>query len=325
MQLTHADLLKLYELMLLTRRLDERMWILNRQGEVMTVASGQGQEAAQVGSAYALEPEDYVALSYREHGVAVTRGMDAYDILAYALHRDSEPNSRGRQITGHYSSRKLRILSGSSPIATQIPHAVGAALTLQVRREPYAVICYFGDGATSKGDFHEALNWAGVQKLPVVFFCQNNGWAISVPQQRQMAISDIADRAAGYGMPGDVVDGNDVVAVYRVTAAALARARRGDGPTLIEAKTTRLLPHTSEDDDRRYRSREEVEAERKRDPLVVLTDHLRRHSLWSGEWATQLDAQIAQLVDDAYAYARRQPLPRGEDVMTHVYGNPEQS
>lgn len=320
MMLTPDDLLKLYELMLLTRRIDEHVWALNRQGVVMIWAPCQGQEAAQVGSAYALDPADYAALSYREHGVAVTRGMDVYDMMAYALNRAADPNSRGRQMPGHYSSRKLRILSASSPIATQIPHAVGAALTIKTLRQEAAVICYFGDGATSKGDFHESLNWAGVQRLPVVFFCQNNGYAISMPQHQQMAVSDIADRAAGYEMAGEVVDGNDVVAVYRVTAAALAKARRGDGPTLIEAKTTRLLPHTSEDDDRRYRSREEVEADRLRDPLLIHAAYLREHGLWSDDWAEQVAAKAARQVEDAHAYAMIQPLPQGDDALTFIYG-----
>ena len=233
MSLTNDDLRKLYELMLLTRRLDERMWALNRQGKVAAMASCQGQEAAQVGSVYALQPQDYIAVAYREHGVAVARGMSPRDIMAFALGRDADPNTRGRQIPGHYSSRALGILSSSSPVGTQIPHAVGAALTAKTLRQNAIAIVYFGEGASSKGDFHEAANWAGVQKLPCIFFCQNNEYAISVPVRLQMAIRDVADRAAGYGFPGVVVDGNDAVAVYEATRAAAERARAGDGPTLI--------------------------------------------------------------------------------------------
>jgi 2-oxoisovalerate dehydrogenase E1 component alpha subunit len=318
-QLTDDDLRKLYELMLLTRRIDERMWALNRQGKVAAMASCQGQEAAQVGSVYALEPQDYVVVAYREHGVAVARGMPPRDIMAFALGRDADPNTRGRQIPGHYSSRKLNMLSSSSPVGTQIPHAVGAALTAKTLGQNAVAIVYFGEGATSKGDFHEACNWAGVQKLPVIFFCQNNEYAISVPQRLQMAVKDVADRAAGYGFPGVVVDGNDVVAVYAATQAAAARARAGDGPTLIEAKTTRLLPHTSEDDDRRYRPREDVEAAKKRDPLPRLAADFKERGLWDDLWAAEVEQRVAAAIEDAQAFAENAPDPEPEEAVRWSY------
>jgi 2-oxoisovalerate dehydrogenase E1 component subunit alpha len=319
MGLTDDDLRTLYELLLLTRRLDERMWSLQRQGRVSAMASCQGQEAAQVGSAYALRPQDYIAVSYREMGVAVARGMPPRDIMAFALGRAADPNSRGRQIPGHYSSRKLNILSSSSPIATQIPHAVGAALTARTLKQDAVSIVYFGDGATSKGDFHEACNWAGIHKLPCIFFCQNNEYAISVPVRLQMAVANVADRAAGYGFPGVVVDGNDVVAVYEATRAAAERARAGDGPTLIEAKTTRLLPHTSEDDDRRYRAREELEQARKRDPIPRLAALLRERDLWDDAWAAEVEARVMSTVEDAQAYAENAPDPEPEEALRWTY------
>ena len=319
MSLTHADLRKLYELMLLTRRIDERMWALNRQGKVAAMASCQGQEAAQVGSAYALAPQDYIAVSYREHGVAITRGMPPRDIMAFAFGRAADPNTRGRQIPGHYSSRALGILSSSSPVATQIPHAVGAALTAKTLKQNAVAIAYFGEGATSKGDFHEAANWAGIHKLPCVFFCQNNEYAISVPVRLQMAIENVADRAAGYGFPGVVVDGNDVVAVYEATRAAVERARAGGGPTLIEAKTTRLMPHTTEDDDRRYRPREEVEAARKRDPLPRFVAYLKEHGVWDDAWAADVEARVAAAIEDAQTYAENTPDPDPEEALRWSY------
>jgi 2-oxoisovalerate dehydrogenase E1 component alpha subunit len=317
--LTNDDLRKLYELMLLTRRLDERMWALNRQGKVAAMASCQGQEAAQIGSVYALQPQDYIAVAYREHGVAVARGMSPRDIMAFALGRDADPNTRGRQIPGHYSSRALGILSSSSPVGTQIPHAVGAALTAKTLRQNAIAIVYFGEGATSKGDFHEAANWAGVQKLPCIFFCQNNEYAISVPVRLQMAIKDVAERAAGYGFPGVVVDGNDAVAVYEATRAAAERARAGDGPTLIEAKTTRLLPHTSEDDDRRYRPREEIEDAKKRDPLPRFAAYLKEHGAWAEEWALDVDKRVAAAIEDAQSYAENLPDPEPAEALRWSY------
>ena len=319
MSLTNDDLRKLYELMLLTRRIDERMWALNRQGKVAAMASCQGQEAAQVGSVYALQPQDYIAVAYREHGVAVARGMSPRDIMAFALGRDADPNTRGRQIPGHYSSRALGILSSSSPVGTQIPHAVGAALTAKILGQNAIAIVYFGEGASSKGDFHEAANWAGVQKLPCIFFCQNNEYAISVPVRLQMAIKDVAERAAGYGFPGVVVDGNDAVAVYEATRAAAERARAGDGPTLIEAKTTRLLPHTSEDDDRRYRSREELEEAKKRDPLPRFAAYLKEHGAWAEEWAFDVDKRVAAAIEDAQSYAENLPDPEPTEALRWSY------
>jgi 2-oxoisovalerate dehydrogenase E1 component alpha subunit len=319
MNLTGDDLRKLYELMLLTRKLDERMWALNRQGRVAAMASCQGQEAAQVGSVYALEPQDYIAVSYREHGVAVARGMPARDILAFALGRAADPNTRGRQIPGHYSSRALNILSSSSPVGTQIPHAVGAALSAKTLGQNAVAIVYFGEGATSKGDFHEAANWAAIHRLPCIFLCQNNEYAISVPVRLQMAVEHVADRAAAYGFPGVVVDGNDVVAVYEATYAAAARARAGEGPTLIEAKTTRLLPHTSEDDDRRYRPSEELEEMKKRDPLPRFVAFLKEHGAWDDAWAAAVDKRVAAAIEDAQRYAEDAPEPEPEEALRWSY------
>jgi 2-oxoisovalerate dehydrogenase E1 component alpha subunit len=211
------------------------------------------------------------------------------------------------------------MLSSSSPVGTQMPHAVGAALSAKILGQNAVAIVYFGEGATSKGDFHEACNWAGVQKLPVIFFCQNNEYAISVPQRLQMAVKDVADRAAGYGFPGVVVDGNDVIAVYVATRDAAARARAGEGPTLIEAKTTRLLPHTSEDDDRRYRPREDIEAAKKRDPLPCFAADLKERGLWDDTWAAEVEQRVAAAIEDAQAFAENAPDPEPEEAVRWSY------
>ncbi|HEY1014056.1 MAG TPA: thiamine pyrophosphate-dependent dehydrogenase E1 component subunit alpha [Herpetosiphonaceae bacterium] len=313
------DLRRMYELLVLTRTVDERLWALNRVGKVLAVASCQGQEAAQVGSAYALAPGDYVSISYREHGVILTRGMTPRQVLCFGMARDEDINSRGRQIPGHYSSRELGILSSSSPVATQIPHAVGAALSSKLLGQGLVGVTYFGDGASSKGDFHESCNLAAIHRLPVIFFCQNNGWAISVPNRLQFATEDLAGRAQGYGFPGVVVDGNDVAAVYEVMREAVARARRGDGPTLIEAKTTRLSSHTSQDDDRRYRPQAEVEAARARDPLLIAAARLREADAWDDAWAQAVHKRAQAEVDEATAYAERAPEPLPHEATTHVY------
>lgn len=220
---------------------------------------------------------------------------------------------------GHWGHARHRIISGSSPVATQIPHAVGVALAAKLRREPAVAVTSFGEGSTSSGDFHEGLNFAGVHKLPVVFLCENNQYAISVPQAKEMAIENVAERAASYGFPGVVVDGNDVLAVYEVAKAAVERARRGDGPTLIEAKTYRLSPHSSDDDDRRYRSSEEVEEWRKKDPIDRFSRYLLEAGVLDVEQVRQLLDDVAREVEEAAREAEQSPLPRAEDAMRHVY------
>lgn len=318
--LRDKELLEMYDRMLLARALDERMWLLNRQGKANFVVSGQGHEAAQVGSAYALKRGvDFVLTYYRDHAVALTIGMSARDVMLGTLAKANDPSSAGRQFPAHYSFPPLQIVSVSSAVATQIPHASGIALASKLKGEEAVTIVYFGEGATSKGDFHEGLNFAGVHQLPVIFFCENNRYAISVPLSRQMAIEDVAERAKGYGFPGVVVDGNDILAVYEVTKEAVDRARSGGGPTLIDAKTYRFLPHTSEDDDRRYRSREEVEEWKRRDPI----ERFQRDLLQAGILTEALDqdarTRAAAEADDAVEFAEKSPEPDPKEVLRHVY------
>lgn len=318
--LTADDCLSMYRTMVLARSLDERMWILNRQGKAPFVISCQGQEAAQVGSAFALRRGvDWVAPYYRDAGVVLTLGMTARDLMLGLFARAEDPSSGGRQMPAHYGSRRLQIISGSSPVATQVLHAVGVALAAKMRGEPTIAWTSFGEGSSNQGDVHEGMNFAGVHKLPVIFCCENNRYAISVPQSRQVAARNVADRAVGYGFPGVVVDGNDVLAVYRATREAAERARRGDGPTLIEAQCYRFTPHSSDDDDRTYRAREEVEAARRSDPIQRFRSYLLEAGLLTEARDQEVRREVNAEVDDAVAYAEAAPYPPPESALLHVY------
>src|SRR5919202_2345285 len=287
--LDEDDLLRMYRYMLLARRTDERMCSLNRQGKAAFVISCQGQEAAQVGTAYKLRPGyDYVYPYYRDFAITTLLGQTPKDHFLSLLGKREDPNSGGRQMPGHFSSRDSRIVTSSAPVGVQYPQAAGSALAFKMRGEDGVVLVCGGEASTSQGDWHEAMNFAGIHDLPVIFLVENNVYAISVPKTLQVAGS-IAGRAAGYGFPGVEVDGNDVLAVYEVAKVAFERARRGDGPTLIEARTYRLAAHTSDDDDRRYRTREEVEEWRLKDPIV----HFERYLEESGVLDAEKKEEIA--------------------------------
>jgi 2-oxoisovalerate dehydrogenase E1 component alpha subunit len=317
--LSEDDLLRLYRHMLRARRVDERMWILNRQGKAAFVISCQGQEAAQVGAAYNLRPGyDYVYPYYRDAGIVMTLGMSARDQLLSLLAKAEDPNSGGRQMPGHYSSRELNIVTASAPIGVQYPQATGSALAFKMRGEDGVVLTCGGEASTSEGDWHEAMNFAGIHKLPVVFLIQNNVYAISVPEELQVAGS-IAGRAAGYGFPGVEVDGNDVLAVYEVAKEAVERARRGEGPTLIEAKTYRMTAHSSDDDDRRYRERSEVEEWRKKDPIVRFKQYLEEVGVLDDEKDREINEEVQAEVDEATEYAEEAPYADPESALRHVY------
>lgn len=318
--LTEKDLVEMYTKMVLARALDDRLWALNRQGKIPFFTSCRGHEASQVGSAYGLRRgQDFVLPYYRDWAVVLVLGMSARELMAGAFAKATDPCTGGRQMPAHFGYPPLRIISGSSPVATQIPHAVGIALGCKLRGEEAVTIVYFGDGATSKGDFHEALNFAAIHRLPVIFFCENNYYAISVPLKKQMAIASVADRAKGYGFPGVSVDGNDPLAVYQATKEAHERARRGEGPTLIEARTYRLVPHSTDDDDRRYRSREEVEAWRKRDPLDRFKGYLEKEGILTEALDREIWEGAMKEVDDATEFAEKSPPPDPEDVTRHIY------
>jgi 2-oxoisovalerate dehydrogenase E1 component alpha subunit len=221
----------------------------------------------------------------------------------------------------HYGDRELRVISGSSPVATQIPQAVGVALASKMRGEKVVTMVCFGEGGSSKGDFHEGLNFAGIHQVPIIFLCQNNQYAISVPVDKQMAIKNVADRAAGYGFPGVAVDGNDPVAVFHAVRQAADRARQGGGPTLVETKSYRLVPHSSDDDDRTYRSREEVEAAKRRDAIPSFRQQLRDAGILDDEREREMRRHIAEVVDDATEYAERAPYPSAEEALSPVFAD----
>jgi len=286
-KLADTDLRSLYRSMLLGRRLDERMVRLQRQGRIGTFAPTKGQEAAQVGSIYTLRPTDWMVPSFRETAAMIWRGWPIEKLLLFF----------SGHLEGGQPAPEQHDLPITIPVATQLPHAVGLAYAAQYRGDDVVVMAYFGDGATSEGDFHEAMNFAGVWHVPVVFVCQNNQWAISVPLKKQTHSRTIAQKALAYGLPGIQVDGNDVLAVYAATREAVERARAGDGPTLIECVTYRLGVHTTADDPTKYRSDLEVAMWEQKDPLTRFRAYLEKRNL--------LEEGIEQRVDDEIAEAVR--------------------
>ncbi|WP_342525499.1 thiamine pyrophosphate-dependent dehydrogenase E1 component subunit alpha [Chryseomicrobium sp. FSL W7-1435] len=321
--LTNDDVLKMYETMLLARRIDERMWLLNRAGKIPFVISCQGQEAAQVGAAYALDTtKDYIAPYYRDMGVVLHFGMTARDLMLSAFAKAEDPNSGGRQMPGHFGQKKNRILTGSSPVTTQLPHAVGVALAAKIEQKDFVSFVTLGEGSSNQGDFHEGLNFAGVHKLPCITMVENNKYAISVPFDRQVASKNIAVRASSYGMPGFEVDGKDPIEVYRVTKEAVERARKGEGPTLIEAVTFRLTAHSSDDDDRQYKSAEEIAEGKKLDPILSFAAYLKEAGVLTDDSEKEINERIMKEVNEATDYAENAAYAAPEDALKHVYAEP---
>jgi len=324
--LTEKQLLQMLEKMLLARALSVRQRILQRMGKGPMTFSGEGHEAAQVGSAFALRPGvDWVFPYYRDVAVAVTIGMTPVDILRGFFARRDDINSGGRNMPSHFSHLGLRIVSGSAPIATQLPHAVGAALAAKLRKLDEIAVGYSGDGSTSTGDWHESMNFAGVQRLPVIFVCEHNNYAISVPWRKQAAIENVSIRAQGYGFPGVSVDGNDVLAVYGAMSEALKRVRAGEGPTLIEAKTYRLMPHSSDDDDRRYRTREEVEAWSAKDSVAAFPHQLKELGVLDDNAEKEINDRVNHEVDAATDQVEQEPQPEAPTALRHVLVEGERS
>lgn len=318
--LTKEDVLAMYETMLMARRLDERMWLLNRAGKIPFVISCQGQEAAQVGAAFALnQQKDYVAPYYRDLGVVLHFGMTAKDLMLSAFAKAEDPNSGGRQMPGHFGQKKNRILSGSSPVTTQVPHAVGVALAGKMNKEDFVSFVTLGEGSSNQGDFHEGANFAGVHKLPVIIMVENNQYAISVPLDLQLACENVSDRAVGYGMPGVTVDGKNPLAVYQVVKEAADRARNGEGPSLIETKTYRLTAHSSDDDQRQYRTKEDIEEGFIKDPIHLFENYLRDEQLATDEDLTAINERVMAEVNEATEYAESAPYAKAEDLYTYVY------
>lgn len=323
--LTKDQLLEMYYYMLLARSLDERMWLLNRQGKAPFVISCQGHEAIQIGVVFALEKgKDWFLPYYRDLGICVTLGMTPREVMLQHFAKRADPNSGGRQMPGHYGYKRLRMVTGSSPVATQLCHGVGVALASRLRGIDEVTVISHGEGASSKGDWHESLNLAGIHNLPVIFLCENNQYAISVPVPQQVAGGSVAARGQGYGMPGVVVDGTDVLDVYEATRQAAERARKGEGPTLLEAVTYRLTAHSSDDNDRTYRTRDEVEAWRAKEPLPKFRQYLLDNKVATEEELAEIKARIDREVNDATDWAETQPDPVADDVMLHLYASSEE-
>lgn len=333
--LEESQLLEMYWLMLLTRRLDERAWVLHRQGKIAFHISGMGHEAAQVGAAFAINRGvDYVNPYYRDIALSLALGMTPTDYMLSLFGKKDDPTSAGRQMPNHFNSRALNIVSGSSPVATQVPQTAGLAFAIKYRAQtglaetdesqrPRLALCTLGEGSTSQGEWHEGLNWAGVHKLPFICLVQNNIYAISVPMEQQMAVENVADRASAYGIEGVIVDGNDILAVYDVMKEAAERAYNGQGATLVEAKTYRLVPHSSDDDDRSYRSREEVAEWKKKDPLSQYQNYLQQEGILNQTRIDDYEARAQEDVNTAQRFAEESPDPAPQDAIADVYAPQE--
>lgn len=318
--LSEQQLEDMYYYMLLARRLNERMMALNRQGRAPFVIAGAGQEAAQVGAAMALKKgEDYLAPYYRDLGMNLVLGMTAREAMLNLLGKRDDPNSHGKQMPSHWGNRERHIVTQSSVVTTQLLHATGIALAAKMRNDPVVVMACCGDGSTSKGDFHEALNFAAIHKLPVVFYVENNGYAITESNEKEMSVEHVADRARGYGIQGAVVDGMDCVAVYQTVRPAVDQARRGGGPFLIEARCYRLWAHSSDDDDTRYRPKAELEEWTKRDPLTLFRARVEDDGIFPRNDLDEIQSRVDEEVRDAVQWAMMQPDPEPEDALTFVY------
>jgi 2-oxoisovalerate dehydrogenase E1 component len=321
--LSGEDVVAMWRTILLTRRLDQKIWALNRMGKAPFAVSCQGHEGAQVGTGWALRTgHDVVCPYYRDTGLMLTLGMTPQEVLEGVFARATDPSSGGRQMPNHWGSSRLRVITGSSPIATQIPHAAGVALAARMKGEDTAVVTLFGEGAASKGDFHEAMNFAGVHELPLVAVCENNGYAISVPLSQESAVENIAEHAHSYRFCGVIVDGNDPLDVYTAVLAALHRARKGEGPTLVECKTYRYLSHTSDDDDRTYRTPREIETWRKKDPFQRLKQYLIEQRLLTESREAELEAEVMAEIEESVRAAEAAPAPVAEDAFRKVYARP---
>ena len=302
---------KLFELMILSRTFDDIAVKLQREGRIGTYAPGRGQEATQVASAYVLNDSDWFFPAFRENAVYITKNFPMEMLYEYW-----GGDERGEKIPDDFNAFTVAI-----PVGTQIPHAVGFAWACKFKGDKRAVLVYFGDGATSRGDFHEGLNFAGVFKLPVVFLCQNNQWAISLPDKRQTASKTLAQKAIAYGFEGKQVDGNDVFSVYKAVKEALDKARSGDGPTLIECVTYRMGNHTTSDDASRYRTKEEIEEWAKRDPIDRLRKYMKRAGLWNEEYEKRITVEAMEKVQKAVEKAESVQKPEVKDLFEWTYSD----
>ncbi|HEY9286714.1 MAG TPA: thiamine pyrophosphate-dependent dehydrogenase E1 component subunit alpha [Candidatus Dormibacteraeota bacterium] len=321
-ELAPARARQAYRTVLQARALDDRRFVLNRAGKLAFIISPRGHEVAQVAAITALEPgRDRFCLYYRNFAAALACGFTAEELMLSAFARAADPSSGGRQTPGNFGSRRRGVMIGSSTVGTQIPKGAGIGLALKWKGE--GALCYvsFGEGATSQGDFHEGLNFAALHRCPVIFFCENNGWAISVPQRLQVAGPGVAERAAAYGIPGIRVQGDDFFEVYRTVAEAATRARSGEGPTLIEAQVLRLQSHSTDDDQRGYRDADELAAEAARDPIPRMRDALVQRRWLTAEEDAALRQEVAGEVERATEAAEAAEEPDPRTLTRHVYAD----
>jgi pyruvate dehydrogenase E1 component alpha subunit len=316
--LSDAELIALYTAMVRVRILDDRLVALQRQGRIGFHIGSIGEEAAILGSVFAMRQGDWIFPCYREFGAALWRGLSLQRYIDN-MFGNANDTVKGRQMPDHYTCRAANFGSISSPVGTQITHAVGVAWAAKLKHDDVATIVYFGDGATSSNDFHNGLNFAGVFKTPTLFFCRNNGWAISVPTERQTASATFAEKGIAYGVPFVRCDGNDLLAVISATQDALARAVRGDGPTLIEAITYRLSGHSTSDDPKAYRREDEVEEWRRRDPIARMRRLLNARSLWTDADQAEAEKVIQDEIKEAIAGSEKVPPPSLESMFDDVY------
>lgn len=310
-KLSTKDLQSIYTLMVKTRTADDKAIKLQRQGRMGTYGSSLGQEACQVGAAFAMRKGDWLFPYFRDLGLYITLGLPLKNYYLYWM-----GNEEGMRIPP-----ELNIFPIAVPVGSQIPHAVGAGMGANIRKDKVAVVCTFSDGATSEGDFHEALNFAGVYNTPNVFICINNQYAISMPRKKQTASPTIAQKASAYGFGGILVDGNDVLAVHAATREALARARGGKGPTLIEAFTYRMSDHTTSDDASRYRSNEEVAAWKEKDPILRFQRYLKDKKIWNKTFEEKVQVEASGFVNKGVEEAEATPVPSLEDIFLYTYKN----
>jgi 2-oxoisovalerate dehydrogenase E1 component alpha subunit len=313
-------LLEIYSTMARSRLLDERVWQLNRQGRAALVASSQGHEALQVASVYALQKgKDLFYTYYRDLAVMVALGVTPREIMLGYMAKSGEPMSGARQFPTQGAMPNLGLVNLSNVVATQLPQAVGAALACVQKGSDAVVAVYFGDGASSTGDCHEAMNFASVHKLPVIFICENNGYAISVPLEKQMAVKNVSVRGDSYNMPGFTIDGTNVVEVFKTVSDAANRARIGEGPTLIEGMVERNLPHTGDDDDRRYRSEDEIVKAKEKNPVRILRELLKKDNILTNEVDLEINKAAKISIDDATEYGESASYPDPDEFYDHVY------
>lgn len=324
MDLPDARILEMYRTAVIARTIDERMGTLVRAGRFPFTISGQGHECAQVAVVAPLRPGfDWMLPYYRSLAAVLSFGVTAREVALAHYARAADPSSGGRQMPSHHGHAGHNILSVSSPVATQILHAAGIALAAKIRGTGQVAMVFMGDGSTNQGDVHEGLNFAAIHHLPMILVVENNGLAISVPSEKELAVPDVAARASGYGIPGVVVDGTDVRGAYRAARHAVERARAGDGPTLIEAKVLRLSSHTSDDQETRYRGADAIAAEHARDPLPIFRASLRAEGILTPEEDARIRVEAREIVEDATDFAEAAPDPDVASATTHVYADPE--